>query len=577
MRNKILIFICTVFLSTRVLATEVIKSFDSLIQVQPDGSMIVTESITAHHEGIQIRRGIYRDLPTSKGERYQLLGIRRNGHPEPGFVEKRPGYYRINTGDNSFLPRPATSTFTITYKVWNIPKSYDGFDEVYWNVTGHEWAFPIESVSATVQLPPNAEIIQQASYIGSPGSQEPAIYDGNGLYRGRPLSPGEQLTIAVGFTPGIVSTLPYLTWWDKCQKLAPPVFYVIFLVFLIWIWFQKGRDPTGRTIMPQYEPPRDLTAAQAALLYNKGSHGNIFAISLIQMIVNGYLKLTTKKETKFLFPRTVYILEKTGRAPDNAEERIFWLGRLKLDGDYTPIVGNMSKRLETKTEGTMNGFYAKNHIWVLLPTFLCLFLTFLILGTGHKDLFRVTLGGSILLTFLCGFICKTLLRQIIYVSVYVCLMIFLFLVAGTASDVYQPLWVLLVLATASLFSYLMYAPTEKGQRYLEHLEGLKLFLKAVRDPAQIRVNLNEKCLEKLFPYAMALGLEKEWEKKFTRLFGKESYNGFIAHRHYMSHSFCSSFSSCAAGSSHPPSSGGFGSGGGGGAGGGGGGGGGGGR
>ena len=69
MKNKILIFLSFTFLSFRVLAAEVIKSFDSLIQVQPDGSMIVTEAITARHEGRQIRRGIYRDLPTSKGEK----------------------------------------------------------------------------------------------------------------------------------------------------------------------------------------------------------------------------------------------------------------------------------------------------------------------------------------------------------------------------------------------------------------------------------------------------------------------------------------------------------------------------
>ena len=579
MKSKILIFLCLTFLSVRVSASEVIESFDSLIQVQTDGSMIVTENITARHEGRQIRRGIYRDLPTSKGEKYKLLRIRRNGHPEPGFVEKRSGYYRINTGNDNFLPYPATSTFSITYKVWNIPKSYNGFDEIYWNVTGNEWAFPIESVSASIVLPQGAEILQQSSYIGPHGSQEPARYFGDGLFQGRSLSPGEGLTIAVGFTPGIVYTKPYLSWSDYFRKMAPPVVYTLFLGFLIWAWNKKGRDPKGRTVMPQYEPPKDLSAAQAALLYTKGGHNNIFAISLIQMIVNGYLKLTVKKERELLLFKTVYILDKTGKDPANAEERIFWQKHLKFGGKHSSMIESMNRRLEDKTKNAMDSLYAKNHGWVLLPTFFCLLSLFLMWGIANVSLGDLApfLFAPLLLTFLCGFIFKTLFRQIIYMSVFLGLMLFLHIAAGTASDVYQPIWVLLVLATASLFSYLMYAPTEKGQRLLEHLEGLKMFLKATRDPANIRVGLNEKCLEKLFPYAVALGLEKEWEKKFSRLFGREACQYFMTHHPYTSHSFSNSFSSNVSSSSHAPSSGGFGSGGGGCSGGGGGGGGGGGR
>ena len=585
MKNKFLIFICSVFLSIRVFAAEVIKSFDSLIQVQPDGSMIVTESITARHEGQKIRRGIYRDLPTSKGEKYQLLSIRRNGRPEPGFVEKRSGYYRINTGNDNFLPHPATSTFTITYKVWNIPKSYDGFDEVYWNVTGSDWAFPIEEVSARIELPQPAEIFQQAGYIGDPGSRESADNIGAGLFEGRALSPGEGMTIAVGFTPGIVSTDPHRTWWDYCQLVVPPVIYIIFLDFLIWAWYKKGRDPTGRTIMPQYDPPKDLTAAQASMLYTKGRPGNRFAISLVQMIVNGYLKLTIKKRRELILWKTVYILDKTGKDPSNDEEKIFTRPQLKLNGNYAPGAVSMSNSINKKTKKAMNTLYAKNHGWVLWPTFFCLLSLFFIWGSdtiigSFGFVIPHILGGTVLVTFLCGFIFSHLLIQILYMSVFIALLTFLYLAAGDASDVYQPMWVLLVLATSSLFSYLMYAPTPKGQRLLEHLEGLKMFLKTTRDPANIRVGLNEKCLEKLFPYAMALGLEKEWEKKFSRLFGPKSCKSFMTDHPYMSHSFSHSFSSSVSGSSHVPSSSGgsgFGSGGGGCSGGGGGGGGGGGR
>ena len=44
---------------------EEILSFDVRIDVQPGGLMVVTEEITVRALGREIRRGIYRDFPTS--------------------------------------------------------------------------------------------------------------------------------------------------------------------------------------------------------------------------------------------------------------------------------------------------------------------------------------------------------------------------------------------------------------------------------------------------------------------------------------------------------------------------------
>ena len=104
-----------------------------------------------------------------------------------------------------------------------------------------------------------------------------------------------------------------------------------------------------------------------------------------------------------------------------------------------------------------------------------------------------------------------------------------------------------VLVTYFIFAYLLYQPTEKGQRLTEYLEGLKIFLKAtklpIKEKLRLEEKLNQKNMEKLFPYAMALGLEKEWEKKFSNIFGAVAYEDFVSHHPHMSHSFCSSFSS----------------------------------
>ncbi|MBC8338099.1 MAG: hypothetical protein ISR51_01150 [Rhodospirillales bacterium] len=46
---------------------------------------------------------------------------------------------------------------------------YDEFDELYWNVTGDGWAFPILSAEAIVLITPKAHVVQKAAYTGKRG------------------------------------------------------------------------------------------------------------------------------------------------------------------------------------------------------------------------------------------------------------------------------------------------------------------------------------------------------------------------------------------------------------------------
>ena len=570
MRKSILwissiIFICLSLFTIPAFAKEVIESFDSLIQVQTDGSMIVTETLRVHHEGIKIRRGIYRDLPFQKGEKYELISVRRDNNPEPSFTEKSRMYYRINTGNDNYLPHPQTSTFEIKYKVWNIPQSYDGYDEVYWNVTGDEWNFPIEKVSAKIELPEGADIIQQASYIGSRGSKGSATYEGRGEYTGRYLEPGEQLTIAVGFTPGIVATKKHILISDFFDPVLSFVLYLIYLLILIVIWDQKGRDPDPHAVMPIYEPPKDITAAQAAVLCNR-SGINLFAISLIQMISNGFLKMTTKEEPGFILSQTTYILERTDKQPSNEEENCLVFDKtekITLDGKYQKKIDKLAKRIEIRANSAKRG--KSNAKLVFYPTFIALWLLFCL--WGRTALLNQFEDGWLLF---CGFFafhlafwpvnftytsfrrcCATVLVEL-GIAIY-------FLVNG---DSYWPTIVLfLFMATQAIFAYLMYKPTEQSARLVEQLEGLKLFLKTIKVSQKDKKNIDEKCMEKLFPYALALGVEKYWEDKFVALFGLRAYQAFEdTHAYIISHSFHSDFSHSAAACSTAPSSGGGGSG-----------------
>src|SRR4028119_2319848 len=76
-------------------AEERITRFISEVEVQPDSSLEVTETIDVVAEGNQIRRGIYRDFPTRyKGRNggqmrvgFTLEGVTRDGAAEPTAIE----------------------------------------------------------------------------------------------------------------------------------------------------------------------------------------------------------------------------------------------------------------------------------------------------------------------------------------------------------------------------------------------------------------------------------------------------------------------------------------------------------
>ena len=95
MRPWIIILCCLVPALTT--ADERILDYQSDIRIHENGTLTVTETIRVRAEGNNIRRGIYRDFPTSYkdhlGNRFRVdfsvISVRRNGRPEPWHTEKR--------------------------------------------------------------------------------------------------------------------------------------------------------------------------------------------------------------------------------------------------------------------------------------------------------------------------------------------------------------------------------------------------------------------------------------------------------------------------------------------------------
>jgi hypothetical protein len=110
---------------------------------------------------VQIYHGIYRDFPTRYknrlGNRYiisfQIVELSRDGQPEKFHVEDQDNGERIYFGDEKVILPPGEYTYALAYTVNREAGFFAGHDELYWNVTGTGWLFPIQHASATVTLP----------------------------------------------------------------------------------------------------------------------------------------------------------------------------------------------------------------------------------------------------------------------------------------------------------------------------------------------------------------------------------------------------------------------------------------
>jgi hypothetical protein len=75
-----------------------------------------------------------------------------------------------------------------------------------------------------------------------------------------PLGPREGLTIAVGFPKGIVrepTRADRMGWllYDNRGLLIVLAGLALVLLFYLWRWQRRGRDPRAGTVIPEYEPP----------------------------------------------------------------------------------------------------------------------------------------------------------------------------------------------------------------------------------------------------------------------------------------------------------------------------------
>lgn len=542
-------------------AREEIRSFASDVTLHVDGSVQVIETVDVVAEGIDIRRGIYRDIPTvmlsSSGNKIRsdldVETVTRDGQVEPFRTERMGNFVRIWIGDSdSFIAR-GKHRYVITYSMTRMARSFDDHDELYWNATGNYWIFPIVNSVAHVTLPPGAVISDLVGYTGAVGSTEQAVTitrnsDSTATFRAnRELGAGEGMSFAVKFQKGIL-TLPtgldaLLIWLSDLREIVLPILGVVLvLAYNLIAWNRVGRDPPKGTIIPLFHPPKDFSPALTHYVHKWGfekSGWTALTASIFDLGVKGLVKIGNPKKT--------LSVTATGKAPDAAlpvgEQLLFSYFQSK--GEVT-VDKQTGPELEKKRGEFVAAIESENRsVWFRHNTgYAVLGFVIAIAALAALVLFDVleplwlfvgVVSGILLGVF--GTVASTLWKGGGFRKFFVLFWIVVvgFNIFAGGLETFSRLSVntaalaaLSIVLTTVVFAVLMRAPTIQGRKVMDQIDGFKLYLETAE---KNRLNINDEPpmsvdrFERILPYAIALGVEKPWSEHFEAELARNAVSG----------------------------------------------------
>jgi len=527
-------------------ADERILSYDSTITVHRDGSLEVNEAIRVRAEGKDIRRGIYRDFPTTYPRAgggkvvvgFDFQSATRDGHKEPWHTESLSNGVRVYLGSASRTVPRGEHTYVLVYRTDRQMGYFADHDELYWNVTGNGWGFAIDRASARLLLPdeiprPDIRLEGYTGRFGSKGQDFTASLENQAplFMATRTLKPHEGLTIVAmwpkGYImPSVEATQPRARAGSKHPRVrvvtykgnpdhvyrspveailrrdlprdSRPVLFglsglLLLIAYYYFIWKRVGRDPPGRVVVPEYEMPPNLSVAAMRYLVRMDYDNECFAAALLSLAVKGYLRIE-QSEGLFGFGKNFTLVRERdpGKTPLSADEqtllrKIFGkTDRLKLEQEnYRRISGARSAHESSLDAAYKRGFFSINGGWHLLGILLSvLLMAIALLQPGAADFWP----------------------QWYFTS---------------------PLgWLTLFTAVATLvvngvFGRLLRARTVAGQAAMDHIRGFKMYLEVAEREDLERISkpppkMTPALYEAYLPAALALDVGQKWARRFAR-------------------------------------------------------------
>lgn len=294
-----------------------IKKFHSDIRIAATGNLDVCENIRISFDKAARRHQFYRIIPTvydrGSKSRHAVDVCLKNVSMDGGkpvawssWVAGREVNIRIGDENEHF---EGIHSFEIVYEVHKGVDFVHGAPELFMNVTGDRWPFPIDSAEVVVSLPKGTDLTRVSRSLKGTGavpymgaSIGPTPKGDSLVGRVAGIAPGHGVLLQLGMPPGTVvspSVLQEFVWHlqHSYQVFVLPVATIVLLS--AW-WFFYGRDPQTSKASG-WRPPEGLTPAEVGTLIDERCDLTDVVSTVVDLAVRGYIKIRVLPFNGFLY------------------------------------------------------------------------------------------------------------------------------------------------------------------------------------------------------------------------------------------------------------------------------------
>ena len=556
-----------------ILHSEKIRNYEVTVQINKNGTLTVNEVID-YQFGEEFKHGIYRDIPL-RSKRFgfdvhksfiKMNWIKRDGKDEE--YTKNHFYegirYRIGSETELVNLYKTESIYELNYDIYNAVFEKDGIYQVYYNAIGQFWNVPIEQASVIIRFPDGQKIkkneiekleVYTGSY-GEKGENYDILENDEKIYIStKELEAKNGLTFMLNLktdkiSPTLVDKLKIVYLSNPAIIILP--FLLLFLtIYSIVTWKFFGKDPQGKSVIPEFNLPKDISPMFAAYINGERDTVEILNAGIFTLLTKGFIvanrvngEIKYNKESKTAYTQETELAE---------EERMLLDA---LSSEKNDIFGS-EKRIYNKANSIIEILKDKYHKIIyknngsFLVPFYCaapVFMIFIFSQTNF-EIFNPFIILYILITLGSFF-------HRIWITVSKKLLIGLVIIVILGVSFYQGIEIF-VFTTYFVILFIVYAKligkyTNEGLRKKEYLKGMKMYIKTAEEN-QIRKFDNVKELIEYFngilPFAVALGVKNEaikLMKKTIEIYNFDINESYInSHTHiyaYSNHSFTNAFS-----------------------------------
>lgn len=453
----------------------------------------------------------------------------------------RGGFTELALGTDDYVH--GRTTYTITYRQQNVVRAFDDTqdDEFYWDTNGTGFAQPFDTVEARVHIAPDlTEYLtgNNACYRGAQGSTDTcdiavAQEDSATVITASitDVGAGENLTVAIGFELGTFVQVPpesptggsaqrpmvNAPWWASAGGIAIALLSVAGAGFTIVWRFVTPASAKGRgIIIPQYTVPKGINLLEAAEIVRRRSAG--VAAQIVSFAVRGKLRILDYPVTSSGAKFTLQLLDASG-VDDQEFELLNALfgdddlaaGALREVGVIDDAAARAVSAVQTESVRRVlrRGFKEKRSskvgLFIALGAFLLIFAA---VGLVIASAFFLAFSGWAFFAVFVAFFS-------VFVSVA-----FAWRPAALSSTGAELRDYLL-----GMRDYLQLAEADRF-RMLQSPEGaerVRLDGVDITNPAE-----KVKLYEKLLPFAVLWGIEREWAKELTLQYGDAVPGWFVS-------------------------------------------------